>query len=179
MTCSSPITCPIGWKIFSTRQGFEISRHESVRASGCGRPVGRSRSASVDGRARARLYVAPTDHTIMPMQSIGKTANARMWVYLGDDVIPTTSSTSHLTEAVTDRSIFSRTTARCFADAYGGYNGVVAGNEITRAGCWAHLRRKVIEAEKARRRSRARQLSGSVRCTASKDRLRVYPLSSG
>jgi transposase len=35
------------------------------------------------------------------------------------------------------------------ADAYGGYNGVVAGNEITRAGCWAHLRRKVIEAEKA------------------------------
>jgi hypothetical protein len=25
------------------------------------------------------------------------------------------------------------------ADAYGGYNGVVAGNQITRAGCWAHL----------------------------------------
>ncbi|WP_321475969.1 IS66 family transposase [uncultured Paludibaculum sp.] len=35
------------------------------------------------------------------------------------------------------------------ADAYGGYNGVVAGNEITRAGCWAHFRRKVVEAEKA------------------------------
>jgi transposase len=35
------------------------------------------------------------------------------------------------------------------ADAYGGYNGVVAGNEITRAGCWAHVRRKVIEAGKA------------------------------
>ena len=34
------------------------------------------------------------------------------------------------------------------ADAYGGYNGVVAGNEITRAGCWVHMRRKVIEAEK-------------------------------
>lgn len=34
------------------------------------------------------------------------------------------------------------------ADAYGGYNGVVAGNEITRAGCWAHARRKVVEAEK-------------------------------
>ena len=26
---------------------------------------------------------------------------------------------------------------------------MVAGNEITRAGCWAHLRRKVIEAEKS------------------------------
>ena len=35
------------------------------------------------------------------------------------------------------------------ADAYGGYNGVVAGNEITRAGCWAHARRKIVEAEKA------------------------------
>src|SRR5664279_1516150 len=35
------------------------------------------------------------------------------------------------------------------ADAYGGYNGVVAGNEITCAGCWAHMRRKVIDAEKA------------------------------
>jgi transposase len=32
---------------------------------------------------------------------------------------------------------------------YGGYNGVVAGNQITRAGCWAHWRRKVIEAERA------------------------------
>jgi hypothetical protein len=35
------------------------------------------------------------------------------------------------------------------ADAYGGYDGVVAGNAIVRAGCWAHLRRKVIEAGKA------------------------------
>jgi hypothetical protein len=34
------------------------------------------------------------------------------------------------------------------ADGYGGYNGVVAGNGIVRAGCWAHLRRKVIDAEK-------------------------------
>ncbi|MBV8891083.1 MAG: IS66 family transposase [Acidobacteria bacterium] len=34
------------------------------------------------------------------------------------------------------------------ADAYGGYNGVVAGNQITRAGCWSHARRKVIDAEK-------------------------------
>ena len=33
-------------------------------------------------------------------------------------------------------------------DAYGGYNGVVAGNEIMRAGCWSHVRRKIIEAEK-------------------------------
>jgi transposase len=34
------------------------------------------------------------------------------------------------------------------ADAYGGYNGVVAGNAITRAGCCSHAIRKFVEAEK-------------------------------
>jgi transposase len=34
------------------------------------------------------------------------------------------------------------------ADGYGGYDGVVAGNAITRAGCWAHTQRKVIDGEK-------------------------------
>ena len=33
------------------------------------------------------------------------------------------------------------------ADAYGGYDGVVVGNGITRAGCWAHARRKFVDAE--------------------------------
>jgi len=35
-------------------------------------------------RVRASHVVA-TDDTIMPMLSKGKTANARMWVYVGDD----------------------------------------------------------------------------------------------
>ncbi len=30
------------------------------------------------------------------------------------------------------------------ADGYGGYDGVVAGNAITRAGCWSHARRKPL-----------------------------------
>ena len=34
------------------------------------------------------------------------------------------------------------------ADAYGGYDGVVAGNQLIRAGCWAHCRRKFVDAEK-------------------------------
>ena len=37
------------------------------------------------------------------------------------------------------------------ADAYGGYTGVVTGNQITRAGCWAHLRRRFIDAGKIAR----------------------------
>jgi hypothetical protein len=35
------------------------------------------------------------------------------------------------------------------ADAYAGYNGVVVGNAIKRAECWAHARRKIVEAEKS------------------------------
>jgi hypothetical protein len=38
-------------------------------------------------RVRASHVVA-TDDTIMPMLSTGKTANARMWVYLGDEPHP-------------------------------------------------------------------------------------------
>ena len=34
------------------------------------------------------------------------------------------------------------------ADGYAGYNGVVVGNAITRAGCWAHRKRKIIDSEK-------------------------------
>lgn len=33
------------------------------------------------------------------------------------------------------------------ADAYGGYDGIYAGKDVTEAGCWAHARRKYVEAE--------------------------------
>ncbi len=33
------------------------------------------------------------------------------------------------------------------ADAYGGYDGIVVGNQITHAGCWAHARRKFVDAQ--------------------------------
>ena len=35
------------------------------------------------------------------------------------------------------------------ADGYGGYDGVVVGNQIHRAGCWAHARRKFMDAERS------------------------------
>lgn len=35
------------------------------------------------------------------------------------------------------------------ADAYGGYDGIVLNQELRRAGCWAHARRKFVEAERA------------------------------
>ena len=41
----------------------------------------------IEERVRASHLVA-TDDTILPLLSKGKTANARMWVYLGDDGSP-------------------------------------------------------------------------------------------
>jgi hypothetical protein len=100
-------------------------------------------------RVRASHVVA-TDDTIMPMLSKGKTANARMWVYVGDDDNPYNVFDFTLNRGRDGPKYFLKDYNQVLlADAYGGYNGVVAGNEITRAGCWAHLRRKVIEAEKA------------------------------
>jgi hypothetical protein len=100
-------------------------------------------------RVRASHVVA-TDDTIMPMLSKGKTANARMWVYVGDDANPYNVFDFTLNRGRDGPKYFLKDYRQVLlADAYGGYNGVVAGNEITRAGCWAHMRRKVIDAEKA------------------------------
>jgi len=33
-------------------------------------------------------HVVPTDDTIMPMLAKGKTPNARMWIYVGDEAGP-------------------------------------------------------------------------------------------
>ena len=100
-------------------------------------------------RVRASHVVA-TDDTIMPMLSQGKAANARMWVYVGDGGNPYNVFDFTLNRGRDGPKYFLKEYREVLlADAYGGYNGVVAGNEIVRAGCWAHVRRKVIEAEKA------------------------------
>jgi transposase len=130
------------------RQGFEISR--ATQAVWCGdvadlveplyeRMVNRVRQS----------HVVATDDTTFPMQSAGKTQPARMWVYVGDEANP-----YNVFDFTLDRGregpkqFLKQYTEVLLADAYGGYNGVVAGNAITRAGCWAHARRKFVDAEK-------------------------------
>ena len=134
--------------IFS-RQGFEISR--ATQSVWCGDVADLVEPLYELMAVRVRnSHVVSTDDTIMPMQSIGKTANARMWVYLGDDAHPYNVFDFTLDRGRDGPKYFLKEYSQVLlADAYGGYNGVVAGNQITRAGCWAHLRRKVIEAEKA------------------------------
>ena len=131
------------------RQGFEISR--ATQSVWCGDMADLAEPLweLMADRVRASHVVA-TDDTIMPMLSKGKTANARMWVYVGDDDYPYNVFDFTLNRGRDGPKYFLKDYNQVLlADAYGGYNGVVAGNAITRAGCWAHLRRKVIEAEKA------------------------------
>jgi transposase len=131
------------------RQGFEISR--ATQSVWCGDMADLAEPLWELMAERVRAsHVVATDDTIMPMLSKGKTANARMWVYVGDDSNPYNVFDFTLNRGRDGPKYFLKDYRQVLlADAYGGYNGVVAGNEITRAGCWAHLRRKVIEAEKA------------------------------
>jgi transposase len=131
------------------RQGFEISR--ATQSVWCGdiADLAEPLYDLMAERVRASHVVA-TDDTIMPMLSKGKTTNARMWVYVGDDDYPYNVFDFTLNRGRDGPKYFLKDYRQVLlADAYGGYNGVVAGNEITRAGCWAHMKRKVIDAEKA------------------------------
>ena len=146
------------------RQGFAISR--AAQSVWCGdvadlvEPLYELMAERV-----CASHVVATDDTILPMQSKGKTANARMWVYVGDQTHPYNVFNFTLDRGRDGPKRFLKDYNQVLlADAYGGYNGVVAGNQITRAGCWAHMKRKIIDAEKAApeiargRRTRARSL---------------------
>ncbi len=95
-------------------------------------------------------HVLATDDTVMPLLQPGKAKQARMWIYQGDNAHP--------------YNVFAFTESRkrdgparflkdfrgtLLADAYGGYDGIVLEQELPRAGCWAHARRKFVDNEKA------------------------------
>lgn len=96
-------------------------------------------------------HVICTDDTVMPMLAPGngKTKQGRMWTYVGDDTHP-----YNLFDFTLSRSrdgpvrFLGDYRQTLLADAYGGYDGVVVRSGITRAGCWAHARRKFVDAEK-------------------------------
>jgi transposase len=130
------------------RQGFEISR--ATQSVWCGdvadvvEPVYRRMAERV-----RQSHVVATDDTVFPMLGPGQTQSARMWVYVGDEQNPYNVFDFTLNRGREGPKEFLQGyTQVLLADAYGGYNGVVAGNAIKRAGCWSHARRKFVEAEK-------------------------------
>jgi transposase len=130
------------------RQGFEISR--ATQSVWCGDVADLVEPLYALMAARVRLsHLVATDDTIMPMLSKEKCVNARMWVYVGDEAHPYNIFDFTLSRGRDGPKYFLQDYNQVLlADGYEGYNGVVAGNGIVRAGCWAHLRRKIIEAEK-------------------------------
>jgi transposase len=130
------------------RQGFEISR--ATQSVWCGDVADLVAPLYELLAERVRQsHVVATDDTIMPMQSAGKAQSARMWVYVGDADHPYNVFDFTLNRGRDGPKHFLKDYRQVLlADAYGGYNGVVAGNQIARAGCWAHARRKIMEAEK-------------------------------
>jgi transposase len=130
------------------RQGFEISR--ATQSIWCGDVADLVEPLYELMAERVRQsHVVATDDTIMPMLSVGKTKSARMWVYVGDQAHPYNVFDFTLNRGRDGPKYFLRDYEQVLlADGYGGYDGVVAGNAITRAGCWSHARRKLVDAEK-------------------------------
>ena len=131
------------------RQGFEISR--ATQSVWC-RDVADVVEPLYERMAERvrKSHVVATDDTVLPMLSPGQTQPARMWVYVGDAANPYNIFDFTLNRSREGPKEFLKDyTQVLLADAYGGYNGVVAGNAITRAGCWSHARRKFVEAEKS------------------------------
>src|SRR5712664_2114559 len=130
------------------RQGFEISR--ATQSVWCGDVADVVEPLYQRMAERARQsHVVATDDTVFPMLSPGQTQSTRIWVYVGDEANPYNVFDFTMNRGREGPKEFLKDyTQVLLADAYGGYNGVVAGNAITRAGCWSHARRKFVEAEK-------------------------------
>jgi len=117
------------------RQGFRISR--STQSIWCGdvadllEPLYQRMIQRV-----LQSHLIATDDTHMPMQAKDKSTRVYMWVYISDEEHPYNIydfSTSRNREGLIN--FLGDYNQVLLADGYAGYNGVVTGNALTRAGC--------------------------------------------
>jgi transposase len=93
-------------------------------------------------------HVLATDDTVMPLLAPGKAKQARMWIYQGDESHPYNVFDFTVSRARDGPAQFLKDfRGTLLADAYGGYDGIVLNQDLPRAGCWAHARRKFVDAE--------------------------------
>jgi transposase len=121
-------------------------------------------------------HLVCTDDTIMPMLAppCRNCRKARMWVYIGDEHNPYNVFDFTLGRGREGPLAFLKGYKQTLlADAYGGYDGVVVGNDITRAGCWAHARRKFVDADKSQPRIAAEAVGFIKRLYAIEDQARA------
>jgi len=89
--------------------------------------------------------VVQTDDTPIKMQ--GQKVKSRLWVYVGDDNHPfIVFDHTRSRERDGPREFLKEFKGTLQADAYPGYDCLFE-KEVEEAGCWAHARRKFVEAE--------------------------------
>ncbi len=131
------------------RQGFELDRSTLclwlADVAQLLRPLYRRMVQRV-----LQAHVLATDDTVMPLLQPGKARQARLWIYQGDEAQPYNVFDFTLSRARDGPAQFLKDFhGTLLADAYGGYDGIVLNQELPRAGCWAHARRKFVDAERA------------------------------
>ena len=131
------------------RQGFRIAR--STQSIWCGdaadviEPVYQRMIERI-----LKSHLISTDDTHMPMQAKDKTTKAYMWVYIGDEDHPYNIYDFRLgRNREGPINFLGDYNQVLLADGYAAYNGVVTSNALVRAGCWLHLRRKFVDAERS------------------------------
>ena len=90
--------------------------------------------------------ILQTDDT--PVQMRGQKVKSRMWVYVGDEVHPyIILEHTRSRERDGPMEFLKGFKGILLADAYPGYDGLFKDGQVEEAGCWAHTRRKFVEAE--------------------------------
>lgn len=84
------------------------------------------------------------DETKIRVGEPGKARNAWVWTVLCEDIVAYVFSETRAGENA--NRLLGGTSGVLIVDGYAGYNGVVGDDGRTRAGCWAHSRRKFFDA---------------------------------
>jgi len=129
------------------REGFELDRSTMCLWMGDVAQLVRPIYDRMVQLAR-QSHVVATDDTVMPLLQPGKTKKARMWIYLGDASHPYNVFDFTISRSRDGpRQFLQDFHQTLLADGYGGYDAIVLDHDLPRAGCWAHARRKYVEAE--------------------------------
>jgi len=129
------------------RSGFELDRSTMCLWMADVARIVRPAYERMAQRVR-RSHVLATDDTTMPLLRPEKTRKARMWIYRGNADHPYNVFDFTVSRGRDGPGRFLQDfQGTLLADAYGGYDGVVLTQELPRAGCWAHARRKFVDAQ--------------------------------
>jgi len=129
------------------RQGFELDRSTMCLWMAAVAQLARPIYDRMVERVM-QSHVLATDDTVMPLLQPGKTRQARMWIYQGDENQPYNVFDFTISrERDGPKRFLKNYQGTLLADGYGGYDGIVLDQDLPRAGCWAHARRKFIEAD--------------------------------